>query len=109
MADFAAESCDVHYWLDSLIGRVVSNGAALGKLASQFRAAAGRLVTDATKLAGRYAIDLRYSAALTRDGLPPADDAPDIHAALREQLGLKLESSTTTVEYLVVDRIERPT
>jgi uncharacterized protein (TIGR03435 family) len=36
-------------------------------------------------------------------------DAASIFTALREQLGLKLESTTAAVNVLVIDSIDRPT
>jgi bla regulator protein BlaR1 len=39
----------------------------------------------------------------------PADDAPSVFTALREQLGLRLEPSRTERDVLVIDRLERPT
>jgi uncharacterized protein (TIGR03435 family) len=49
-------------------------------------------------------------AAPPADGspLPPPPDGPDIFAALREQLGLKLESRKVPVQVFVIDRVERP-
>ncbi len=40
--------------------------------------------------------------------LPPAPEGPDIFGALREQLGLKLDSKKVRAEVFVVDRLERP-
>ena len=65
---------------------------------------------DATKLTGRFAIDLRFS--IPAQGAEPAGGtpgAPEIFTALQEQLGLKLEPSRTEVNVLVIEHIERPT
>jgi uncharacterized protein (TIGR03435 family) len=105
--DFAAQGCPVQYWLDSAVGRIVSGGADLDQFAEQLRSAVGRPAVNRTNLKGRYAIDLRYSAGIA-DDLSPLADAPDVYAALRDQLGLKVEATTTTVQFLVVDHIERP-
>jgi uncharacterized protein (TIGR03435 family) len=47
-------------------------------------------------------------------GPPPANFQPDLTGptfleALREQLGLKLESQTGPVDVLVIDHVEEPT
>jgi uncharacterized protein (TIGR03435 family) len=34
--------------------------------------------------------------------------APGLFTAVQEQLGLELESTTATVDVLVIDRVERP-
>jgi uncharacterized protein (TIGR03435 family) len=39
----------------------------------------------------------------------PDNAGPSVFVALPEQLGLKLESSKTMVDTLVIDRLERPT
>ncbi len=38
----------------------------------------------------------------------PEDATTSIFTAIREQLGLKLESRKAPVEVLVIDRVERP-
>jgi len=39
----------------------------------------------------------------------PPDAGPSVFSAVQEQLGLKLESSKTMVDMLIIDRLERPT
>jgi uncharacterized protein (TIGR03435 family) len=43
------------------------------------------------------------------DVVPGRDAPPTIFSAIREQLGLKLESSRAVRDTLVIDRLERPT
>ena len=80
----------------------------------------GRLVVDRTGLAGGYDMDMEW-APLTQFRQPgnldpPADAAdrpvnagPTIFVALRDQLGLSLESSRGPVPTVVVERAEKPT
>lgn len=58
-------------------------------------------VADRTGLPGRYSLNLTFS---TRDD----DERSSVFTALKDQLGLKLESAELPVEFLVVDRIEKP-
>jgi uncharacterized protein (TIGR03435 family) len=73
-----------------------------------------RPVINETGLAGQFDYDIIFSpeglgGALV--GPPPASvsDAPSLETALRDDLGLRLESRRGPVDVLVVDRIERPT
>lgn len=73
-----------------------------------------RPVIDETGLEGEFDYDVIFSpeglgGALV--GPPPASvsDAPSLETALRDDLGLRLESRRGPVDVLVVDRIERPT
>jgi uncharacterized protein (TIGR03435 family) len=75
-------------------------------------------VLDATRVAGKFDLKLEWTpddmqakppSADERSGSVPEPDAgPSIFAALREQLGLKLESSKVPAEVLVIDSAERP-
>jgi uncharacterized protein (TIGR03435 family) len=83
----------------------------LGGLAGLLRQGAGRLVVDKTGLDGQYAVDLSYAppqSGSSAAAAPNPGDAPDFFTAVQEQLGLKLVPSTSQVEVLVIDRIERP-
>jgi len=66
-----------------------------------------RQITDRTRIPGRYAFQLEYSPD---DDKPDsiASDRPPLLVALREQLGLKLESTNSPVEVGVIDRVEKP-
>jgi uncharacterized protein (TIGR03435 family) len=70
---------------------------------------ADRLVVDRTGLAGTYDFELQFTRddALGRSDQPAG--ATSLFTALREQLGLKLESARGPVEFLVIDKATRPT
>ena len=61
----------------------------------------GRPVINRTRIAGLYDIHLEFS--FDADG-----DRPSIPAALEQQLGLRLVPARGPVEYLVLERVERP-
>jgi uncharacterized protein (TIGR03435 family) len=71
-----------------------------------------RVVVDNTGLNGDYDFTLTF----VRDTAPPAEaiepaaipDGPPISVALREQLGLKLESKRALIAFLVIAHVERP-
>jgi bla regulator protein blaR1 len=91
-------------------GRILQGGAGLIQFTAILSRAVGRPVFDRTGLTGKWDFLLTYTPdALLRAGEPPPADSPDLFTALREQLGLKLESITGPVEMFVVDRIEPPT
>jgi uncharacterized protein (TIGR03435 family) len=71
-----------------------------------------RPVLDRTGLAGKYDFDLMY---LPDVGPPQVNgtalpwDAPALATAIREQLGLKFDSSRAPVNVVVIDRVTPPT
>jgi uncharacterized protein (TIGR03435 family) len=74
-----------------------------------------RPVLDHTGLTGFYDFKLEYAPDLSARGLkgpggepPPVFDGPTLFTALREQLGLKLESAKGPVEVFVIDHVEKP-
>jgi len=75
----------------------------------------GRIVVDRTGLAGRWQFELRFApdqrGQSTPEATTPATDSemPSLFTALREQLGLELESTKGAVEVLAIDHVERPT
>lgn len=64
----------------------------------------GRPVIDMTGEKRRFDFHLRW----TPDDAPQTSDSPSLLTALREQLGLKLESKKVSVDVLVIDRAELP-
>jgi uncharacterized protein (TIGR03435 family) len=74
-------------------------------------------VVNRTGLTGKYDFTLRFTpdaSQLAAVGAPPSagapdpDAPPDIFSAFQQQLGLKLESTRTTVDVMVIDKIEKP-
>ncbi|HLH19143.1 MAG TPA: TIGR03435 family protein [Bryobacteraceae bacterium] len=102
-------------------GTIMMNGKAMmrahnetaGQIAAKLAGQIGHPVTDATGLKGKYDYTLRWadsSGKVTADGPAAAQDddaGPGIFAAIREQLGLQLESKKGQVQILVVDRVEK--
>jgi bla regulator protein BlaR1 len=69
-------------------------------------------VQDATGLVGAYRVSLDWvDDEKDKSGKPrkesPSRDLPSIFTALREQMGLRLESRKTQVAAFVIDHIER--
>lgn len=89
-------------------GHIDIYGATTGTLALLLSGPAGRPVVDKTGLTGIY--DMHLDMGQT--GPPAADGSGDpgasVFSSVQEQLGLKLEPQKEQVEYLVIDRIERP-
>jgi uncharacterized protein (TIGR03435 family) len=95
---------------------VDAEGLTIDEFASFFLfLASGRQVVDKTGLTTKYNFHLEYAptdefrkqmAELRGDLGDPT--APEIFTAVRDQLGLKLESSKGPGRFLVIDHVERP-
>jgi uncharacterized protein (TIGR03435 family) len=96
------------------------DGQPISVISSLVNQATGKIVIDETGLTGLFDWDLRFDpnsllAAAARMGVtlpPPAlpqSDSPSVVAAVREQLGLKVEDARRPVEVLVIDSVELPT
>jgi uncharacterized protein (TIGR03435 family) len=90
-----------------------ARAASMDNLARVLTSSLQRPVVDRTGITGVFDISLEsspsdtiYRNAVSRSPVP--DNLPSIFEVLQEQLGLKLESTKTPVEALVIDRIERP-
>lgn len=85
------------------VSKMVGNGVTMGALAYRIAIQpmfAGRTAIDKTGLTGFYDFTLEWEAG---------DDAESslVHA-LREQLGLRLDSEKAPVDMLVIERVEKP-
>jgi uncharacterized protein (TIGR03435 family) len=98
-----------------------ARNASMAEFASTLqRGVLDRPVVDRTGLSGRYDFDLEWTPDETQFGgrlsmtenpaTGNAADSPkqDIFAALREQLGLRLEAIKGPIDTLVIDKVERP-
>jgi uncharacterized protein (TIGR03435 family) len=66
-----------------------------------------RPVIDETGMHGTYDFVMEW-VQMTQDGTVPEGGGPSFEGALKEQLGLRLESKKGPVEVLVIDRVEHP-
>lgn len=95
-------------------GLIDLTGMPISSLTQWLSNAAGRPVADKTGLTRTFDIELRWSPSLS--GAPRADveparpvgDGPSLFTSIQEQLGLRLESTKISVDYLVIDHMERP-
>ncbi len=87
-------------------GRVLFMGKTLHDLCERLGTATGRPVIDKTGLDGKYVIVLTY-LPLGSTNVDLSDTASDIFTAVRDQLGLRLESQRGLVDTLKVDAIDK--
>ncbi len=97
-------------------------GMKLGDFAKMLYFVVDRPVIDRTGIAGRFDIHLEYAPeeaapAFAIGGAPPDSrpapagepTAPSIFAVVEKQLGLRLEKARGPRDFVVIDRVERPT
>jgi uncharacterized protein (TIGR03435 family) len=95
-------------------GTLMLRGQTMSAFANALTRLLDRTVTDGTGLAGGYDADAQFDP----EGLPgmlqlrpeerPANDVPSLDTMMKEQLGLKLESTRGPVDVLVIDHAEKP-
>jgi len=87
--------------------------APMSSLAMILRFPVGRFVVDKTGLTGSYRLRMLFNMRASQRGPEVAetdpDAAPSVFTAIREQMGLKLESSKAVGDVVVIDRLEPPT
>jgi len=101
------------------------HGGTLDDLSSDLGGDLDRIVINKTGIAGKFDFHMEFAPDETTAGLnslrvgggepafpqPTASDppgGPSIFTAIQEQLGLKLESAKGPREFLVIDRVEKP-
>ena len=99
-------------------GNLTSTGIEMRMLADALSSFTGRPVIDKTNLSGRYEFTLQWTpntpvAGMGAPGGPEAAPAPEssgpsLFTAIREQLGLRLESQKAPMDVLVVTHPEKP-
>jgi uncharacterized protein (TIGR03435 family) len=104
-------------------GQLNAVGFPIEEFAKSLSNMTGRPIVDRTGLKGRFDFTLEWTpdpgAPMGPGGAigpppgapqpPPADPSgPSLFTAIQEQLGLRLESTKSTVEVLVIDKIEKP-
>jgi uncharacterized protein (TIGR03435 family) len=96
-------------------GELTDQDTTLERFSEQLSWQLGRTVVDKTGLTGTYDFSLRWTPGESEAGMmkltgvkPEAGDGPSIFTAIQEQLGLKLETKTSPMSIVVVDRVERP-
>jgi uncharacterized protein (TIGR03435 family) len=100
------QPCDLSAWS----GGLMSSGMGLQQLAIALfnrseSTGVDRPVVDQTGLTGMFGFTLMFSSF---DTAPRESNNPSIFAAIREQLGLKLEPARGPVELIVIDSVEQP-
>jgi uncharacterized protein (TIGR03435 family) len=101
-------------------GRMVSGGTPIEMLVNGLSRLVSRVVIDRTGLTGNYESTLEFTPDQSQlppgglgnlpPGVPaPPVDGPSLFTALKEQLGLKLDSDHAPVRVLIIDSIEQPT
>lgn len=80
-------------------------------LTTQWGTGLDRPVLDKTGLSGNFDFSIEFARQLDSDAQGPQPDqtGPTFIEALRDQLGLKLESQTGPATVVIIDHIEEPT
>jgi len=96
-------------------GILAANAIGIEKLADSLQTQVDRPIIDKTNLSGLYDVSLRFTPETDPllggpPGVPTTVDAsaPPLFSAIQEQLGLKLQPGTGTIEVIVIDTVQKP-
>ena len=87
-----------------LRGRIFAPSVSLATFGAVVGGQLKRPVVDRTGIAGNFNIDLRWAPDAV-DGVSETGDS--IYSALKDQLGLRLRATKTTVETLIIDHAKK--
>jgi uncharacterized protein (TIGR03435 family) len=91
-------------------GQVKGTGTRMTDFAKFLTMVAGRRVVDDTGLAGSFDVTTAFDPrSESDDSRFPAENLPALRDALRDDLGLKLESGRRDLPVLIVEHVEQPT
>jgi uncharacterized protein (TIGR03435 family) len=85
-------------------GQITARKTSMAQLANGLSGLLSRAVVDKTGISGSFDFTLEYAPL---DIETPQDSLPSIFTALQEQLGLRLEARTLSIEVLVVDEAQQ--
>jgi uncharacterized protein (TIGR03435 family) len=103
--------CGIISNVDANGGVLRGGGRSMADLARNLVGRVNREVVDRTGLSGSYDFVLRWTPDNFQNpagNAGPSRDGTLIFTALQEQLGLKLETQRGPVQFLVIDKVERP-
>ncbi len=91
---------------------VRGNKLSVAQLANQLVQVTGRPVVDKTGIAGDFNYSIEFAPFNTPDSGVlrdrPIMSSPSLFTALEEELGLKLEAARVPLEFLVIERADKP-
>jgi uncharacterized protein (TIGR03435 family) len=88
-------------------GHIRGGGQTVSELVSYFSSELNAPVVEKTGLTGKYDYNLEFARSPSVAAANLADAPPDFVTAVRDQLGLKLESKKGPVDLLVIDHMEK--
>jgi uncharacterized protein (TIGR03435 family) len=97
------------------VNRLMARMQSMSDLARFFEGRLGSPVKDKTGMTGLYDFVLEFAKDGLGGGMIPASGetvqastpSPDLFAAVRKQLGLKLESAKEPIDILIIDHLNR--
>ncbi len=105
----ADSSCGMRTNSDALVRRFSGRAVPLELIVGGLSELTSSTIVNKTGLSGAFDFQLEWTDdTIAAQALPP-NAPPVLTTALREQLGVRLETTQVSVDFLVVDAISRPT